>query len=346
MNPTPRICSFKDVLHGLATKLGLDPQTQLQDSQARALTVHINEAYEFCWDAFPWPEAMVIEARTATAGLLPWSESAKETLGMVKSVWSAHPLLCSASASKVNFAVGPAGIYLCDCASVLPTTLGSKAVEVLTYENGGSGGTATITFKNSTVPSVTQTGTDAEDLLEKLRDALLASTAFTALYTVAYDSIGLTLTFTAVANGADQIINTFTTNLFSIGRTAGVNDTQTAYVVFRPQAPTFTSTVWEATKSYVAEERIYFPTDGHCYRCLVADEGTIPGTDATVWERVPVLRELQQMVIYGALASARDDEGQSQTALLARTQRDDQLFLKINILSNQSGQTLRAKLVA
>lgn len=112
-------------------------------------------------------------------------------------------------------------------------TEGSKTVEVLTYENGGNGGTTTITFTNSNVASVTATGADATELVEGLRDVLLANPSFIARYTVAYDEIGLTLTFTALENGDSEIVAT-SGSLFSIQRAPGEDDTTTALRTLRP----------------------------------------------------------------------------------------------------------------
>lgn len=58
-----RTATFKSVLHGIASLLGLDPDVNFTASQATALTRYINKWTRRGWEAFPWPDLTVTEQR-------------------------------------------------------------------------------------------------------------------------------------------------------------------------------------------------------------------------------------------------------------------------------------------
>lgn len=55
--------TFKSVLHGLATSVGLDPLLNLLADQAAAFTVYINDRLKEAWESYDWPELTLIEER-------------------------------------------------------------------------------------------------------------------------------------------------------------------------------------------------------------------------------------------------------------------------------------------
>lgn len=86
--------SFKDVLYGVATRLGLQPETGLLSDSAAALTRYLQHRVEEAWDVFAWPWAVVgeernfapafsaLDAEDVFAGDVVWHEGAYwEALG-------------------------------------------------------------------------------------------------------------------------------------------------------------------------------------------------------------------------------------------------------------------------
>jgi hypothetical protein len=58
-----RVVSFKSVLEGVATRLGLEPSVNLERPQAAALTEYIQDKLEDAWELIPWPEWTIVEER-------------------------------------------------------------------------------------------------------------------------------------------------------------------------------------------------------------------------------------------------------------------------------------------
>jgi hypothetical protein len=58
-----RTVSFKSVLEGVATRLGLEPAVNLERPQAAALAEYIQDKLEEAWEMIPWPEWAYIEER-------------------------------------------------------------------------------------------------------------------------------------------------------------------------------------------------------------------------------------------------------------------------------------------
>lgn len=54
---------FREVLYGVATRLGLEPEVNLQGNSAAALTRYLQHRVEEAWDSFGWPWARVGETR-------------------------------------------------------------------------------------------------------------------------------------------------------------------------------------------------------------------------------------------------------------------------------------------
>lgn len=58
-----RTATFKSVLHGVASYLGLDPATNFTSAQAEGLTRYINKHLRRGWEIYPWPELTIREER-------------------------------------------------------------------------------------------------------------------------------------------------------------------------------------------------------------------------------------------------------------------------------------------
>jgi hypothetical protein len=58
-----RTVTFKSVLHGVASSLGLDPATNFTSAQAEGLTRYINKHLRRAWEIYPWPDLSRSEQR-------------------------------------------------------------------------------------------------------------------------------------------------------------------------------------------------------------------------------------------------------------------------------------------
>jgi hypothetical protein len=73
-----RTVTFKSVLHGVASSLGLDPATNFTSAQAEGLTRYINKHLRRAWEIYPWPDVEVYEQRFCRDA---WSSSTTYALG-------------------------------------------------------------------------------------------------------------------------------------------------------------------------------------------------------------------------------------------------------------------------
>lgn len=58
-----RTVTFKSVLHGIALRMGLEPEENLQVNQAQAITEYINTRTREAWEWADWPEMVATEER-------------------------------------------------------------------------------------------------------------------------------------------------------------------------------------------------------------------------------------------------------------------------------------------
>lgn len=85
-----RTIPFLSVVHGVATRMGMDPATGLNVNDARAIVEYINTAHELAWTFYPWPEARNVEEVTPTDQVIAWDDTAEE-IGEVFGVFTANP---------------------------------------------------------------------------------------------------------------------------------------------------------------------------------------------------------------------------------------------------------------
>jgi hypothetical protein len=109
------------------------------------------------------------------------------------------------------------------------------------------------------------------------------------------------------------------------------------WVTFRPAAPQFTAEEWSVATAYTAGAKVYYPSTGQCYRCIVGHTGTVP-TDATKWTLIPFLSLLHRAVKVGAHAAMMREEGQLPSAEVIEAAMRDLLLREIERLELQSGQ--------
>lgn len=58
------------------------------------------------------------------------------------------------------------------------------------------------------------------------------------------------------------------------------------WVNFRRRVPVFTNEVWSAVTAYAADQLVYVPATGECYKALQATTNNAPASSPTYWEKV------------------------------------------------------------
>lgn len=108
-----RTVSFRDVLHGVARRKGLDPNVNLQDNEAATLTEYIRAAYEFIWRWYPWPESVTIERVTFANQELARSGTTAYAIDQVFGISVNHPIT-NVNPTPVGYKVAGAKVYVTD----------------------------------------------------------------------------------------------------------------------------------------------------------------------------------------------------------------------------------------
>jgi hypothetical protein len=92
-----RTVTFKSVLHGVASFLGLDPATNFTSAQAEGLTRYINKHLRRGWEIYPWPELTIREER-----FFRDAYNAGTTYGLGAEVYGNGGYYASAQAANTN----------------------------------------------------------------------------------------------------------------------------------------------------------------------------------------------------------------------------------------------------
>lgn len=114
----------------------------------------------------------------------------------------------------------------------------------------------------------------------------------------------------------------------------------TVWLEFRTRPSVFTAETYEADRTYLAGERVYFPDNGECYLAIEASEDADPPYSPEAWERIPMPAFLAPYVTEAATAVALDEDGQSDKARKRRTEAELLLTRAMQQFSTQ-GQVAR-----
>lgn len=87
-----RTVKFRDVLWGVATRMGMDPGTSLSPEQAAAIGEYINLAYRLAWVFYPWPDCIEEpEERTLDGKRLEYEQAGETEIGDVLAIYETDP---------------------------------------------------------------------------------------------------------------------------------------------------------------------------------------------------------------------------------------------------------------
>lgn len=87
-----RDLKFRDILWGVATRMGMDPATNLSPEQAAAITEYINLAYRLAFVFYPWPDLIEEpEERTLDGKRLEYVQAGETEIGDVLAIYETNP---------------------------------------------------------------------------------------------------------------------------------------------------------------------------------------------------------------------------------------------------------------
>jgi hypothetical protein len=106
-----RSIKFRDVLWGVATRMGMDPESGLNSNDARAVTEYINMAYRLAWKWYRWPQVCQIEQLTASGRLISWDQAGATEIDDVFGITDTDPDATD-DPSGIPFTLRSTGIML------------------------------------------------------------------------------------------------------------------------------------------------------------------------------------------------------------------------------------------
>lgn len=297
-NTTP----FKQVLFGVARRLGLDPKINLQQNVADALAGYIAEHVRRAWTLYQWPELCPTERRVYRP---EWDADTVYAEG--QEVWDCGQRAYYRSLSDGNrgnpvtgIAEEPSGLFVeIDVQEAPEADASADWVRV----------TDLVKLIVWDQPGKTRIG----DVLEIWRDdPERAKRPRTVPFLVTTAGIQL-------ASDAPDMV----------------------WINFRLRPPEFKATPWKAARTYTSGEMVYF-SDGECYRAAAATAaGESPATAAAKWEWQPVPRVLANYATIAAYAEALEEDGESDKASANFNKADSRLadeMDRYNVQQRQSAQ--------
>lgn len=116
------------------------------------------------------------------------------------------------------------------------------------------------------------------------------------------------------------------------------------WISYRPAAPKFTATEYNASTAYAVGDSTYYATTGECYLCTTASTGNLP-TVTNYWQKLDLLKVLAAATVQGAYSETLAEEGQHNASVIIDSKMEGYLEHELDRLELQSGQTrhLRAR---
>ena len=80
--PIREVVPYEEVLRGIVFRMGMDPDFNLPVNLAAALNEYINTAARYAWEAYPWPDLIVVDEMSSNSFAVP---------GMILKIYAKDP---------------------------------------------------------------------------------------------------------------------------------------------------------------------------------------------------------------------------------------------------------------
>lgn len=106
-----RTTRFKEVLHRVAYRMGIDPTVEFNRNSAEAVAEYLREAYELAYEWYEWPESISVDEYTVTDSKIEWDAPTLGSFGTIFDIYTNHPLT-SRNPLPLSFTMVADGIYI------------------------------------------------------------------------------------------------------------------------------------------------------------------------------------------------------------------------------------------
>jgi hypothetical protein len=293
-----RSVSYKSILHGVITKMGEDPATNVQQSILNAINEHVNERVKEMWESFPFPEWQITDRRTYRSA---WTASTTYVAGQEVYDVATDQYYCAllthagqAPGTSDVWAVSGSSYSAADYDAATAYAAGDRVYYIATGEHYQCHAAST-----GNVP------TDAAywgRLVPLVRNIALAQTGQTAINMIfgVYASDPRRSDYTPELNY----------DLTADGIVLPDDAPARVWITYQTMPPVFTAVPW-AAGTYVAGDRVYLASTGLVY---VATGTTTASPPGSAWAVVEFPAVLSIAARRGAYADTLREDGQGDKA--------------------------------
>jgi hypothetical protein len=320
-----RTVTFKSLLSGIAAKSGLDPDNLMAHERA-AMAEYVNEATRWCWDYYPWPEAVRTEQRFFRTD---WSASGSYVIGdeVFHKTGQAY-YQCVAPGATATPGTNPR-----EWAELTELYPAEAWTESGLYEAGArvgylgsvyqciSDGALGSTYNvNFTYDSITPADTTYWTQLNPFH-------RYVAWQQPGQKTIGTPISVyvtSPLVDNSEPI--QFTQRREGIASKKLGSSYKSIYLEFREAPPTFTGKSW-ASGSHSAGSKVYHDETGECYEASVTTSAEPPSSD---WTKIDAPDFLSPAIKTLAYADWLAGDGQHEKCELQRAHGLDMLVRELD----------------
>jgi len=274
---------YKKVRDGVISRMGIDPEQPLMDSQATALAEYLTTAAATAWTFFDWPEVYLTEERTPNG-----------------SAWFATGYVYQSEVvgTIAYFGRAPSGSETSDLVWRVKKITTTDSGDVLSVE------TAVDIAWDARVSATYAVSTNNDAEIPYIlfdQDNLSPIGEIMAIWDADPTS-------GAYARKVRYLLNEDRVLLID-----ATGETGNVWVQFLLPQPRFTTDDFSIATTYAAGDIVFYNTTGDCYIARQSTTGNLP-TDSEYWRRYRIPAFLADYLKFYALAETLSEDGQMDKA--------------------------------
>jgi hypothetical protein len=307
-----RTVPFKGVLWGVALRMGLQPNANLDANVAQAICEQINNELQEAWEHQPWPEWTIIERRYFRQW---WDEGTQYEPCDERYDWT------------------DGNYYRCVVASN-----GVAPSESNSWERIGPWAGSWRGGRQNCEPPADCEYEDCGGEHEKRRqmDPYVSLDQLDQLGRP-LTPIGTVLKVTAEDPRKHPKTRQYDVWFGPNGIQIPPDTGRTVWIQFRLRPPVFTSCQWSGSTAYVANDLVYDPVSGNCYIALLASTNQAV-SNSTYWQAIPFPYVLAKVVKEKVWATMAADDGNVASAARSAAIGEQKLSDEWDKVEGQQGQ--------
>ena len=342
-----QITKFRDVLGGVAHRMGLDPDNLL-DVEKASLAEFIQSRVRQGWEYYPWPETMKVEQRQYRpdyAGGTTYSNAASD-VDSSQVYWPQenkyYQALKSTSGNAPTDASGTVNAQWDDLGATYAADDYAAATDYAV------GDTVFYPTDREYYTMHTNAGAGTVPTNASYWGKLTPFVKFIKYEQTGETKLGEIFSITGKNPEANRAPTSLSYSLIDDGILPEFDAGSKVWLKFRPRTPSFTSTLYNnTTANYYVGDIVYddgssagAQNTGECYECIVAHTNSPARTpdNTTYWTKQEIPKVISEFVKQAAYASALLQDGQHEKGPLLEEMALNLLYAELDKVQNQQQQ--------